>query len=123
MLHWHPLWGVGLGLLVLLGVGALIAFAPLLQDLAGQEYSSPAPVEAPAIPTDPEPSWMVVATENKRYSGGGGEACARYQSPGGVQETCRRVAWMEDGEIKYNDDRIDCWITVRIGDPLPECWR
>lgn len=56
------------------------------------------------------------------------DLCITYTVPGGVQERCKFVAYEQTGENIWSVTPtyqwvFDCYSGVRIGEPLPACWR
>lgn len=109
---------------VVLLVGAVVAFMPLLWQIVDDQLAHTAATPGAAAASGDPDDWIVLAHDQPIRVVGQGvvfEGCITYSTPAGPQQTCKPTGIGRWGN-SYQDD-AECWRQARIGEPLPGCWR
>ena len=119
----HDLRRVGIVLLV----GAVVAFMPLLWQIVDDELAPTA--ASPGVPAASGTSddWIVVSRHAPvvRIHGQSVffDACITYTAPRGTQQRCQGVRSGGQPATAAQREIARCWDQSRIGNRLPDCWR
>ena len=119
----HDLRRVGLVLLV----GAVVAFMPLLWQIVDDELAPTAATPGAPVASGTSDEWIVVSRDDTVIRTIGRavifESCIAYTTPGGTQERCQITGFEGQSDSRRHNEAEHCWGQSRIGNPLPDCWR
>ena len=108
--------------------GALDRLAAVTEQLA----SLTARIATLEAQPEPDPAFIVAnyyaGQATRRAGGSQNDLCISYTVPGGLQERCKTIHWKDgvDGQRtleEFFEPTVDCYVSARIGEPLPDCWR